>query len=170
MDRPRVAGVAGGVGTTTVAVALHAVDGGVYPGGVPVHVLVCRSTMTSLASAQAALNAAPAGRPPVLAVVGDGAPLTSAMRASLRMTEPHASAVVHVPHVAGMRDLVRPWDVAAQALGVEPPKELRRFVRALEALVDAVTPVVLSTVVDPLLRETGPPEVLAASARWPTAI
>lgn len=149
MERPRVAGVAGGVGTTTLAVALHAIDGDVYPGGVPVHVLVCRSTMTSLASAQAAAaTAAGDGWGTVLAVVGDGGSLTSAMRASLRMVEPHVAGIVHIPHVPGLRDLVRPWDVTADVLDPAtppPPRELRRFADALTQLAAATTTALLSS-------------------------
>ncbi|MGD9530140.1 MAG: hypothetical protein AB7I38_11920 [Dehalococcoidia bacterium] len=141
LGRPRVAGVAGGVGTTTIAVALHAEDGRVWRGDVAVHVLVCRSTMTSLASAQAAAAAAAArGSTAVLAVVGDGGSLTAPMRASLRMVDPYVAGVVHVPYVAGLRDLVRPWDAAADVLATgAPPRELRRFADALAGLADAVT-------------------------------
>lgn len=173
MERPRVAGVAGGVGTTTIAVALHAIDCDVYPGGVPVHVLVCRSTMTSLASAQAAAAAAAAsGWAAALAVVSDGGSLTSPMRASLRMVEPHVAAVVHIPHVPGLRDLVRPWDVTAHVLAAEPPpRELRRFAAAVALLAEATATALLRGggpyPADPTVAE--PPD--RASARpWPLAI
>src|SRR5919206_432434 len=68
---PLVCGVAGGVGTTTIATALHGRDLGVYCGG-PADIVVCRSTSSSVAAAHRVINAVPGA--PVLVVVAD-APL-----------------------------------------------------------------------------------------------
>lgn len=139
MQQPRVAGVAGGVGTSTVAAAVAGMDGAIYRGGQLVHVLVCRSTMASLGAAQRALHAAP--MPPVLAVVADiPRDLGRPARARLWLTEPHAAAVVHLPFVLGWRDLDQPWEAARSWLQDEPPRELRAMATALNRLVDAVTP------------------------------
>ena len=64
-----VAGVAGGVGTTTIARALAGVDRGVFTGR-PVDVLVCRATADSLlrAARAAYLISTQQHRRPVLAV------------------------------------------------------------------------------------------------------
>ena len=57
--RPRIAGVAGGVGATVLARALDGLDRGVFTGR-PVDVLVCRATGDSL---RRAARAAAAGSP-----------------------------------------------------------------------------------------------------------
>ena len=66
---PSVAGVAGGVGTTTIARALAGVDRGVFTGR-PVDVLVCRATADSLlrAARAAYLISTQQHHRPVLAV------------------------------------------------------------------------------------------------------
>jgi len=85
--RLSVAGVAGGVGATTVATAIGAADRGVFLGR-PVDVLVCRATGDSLvrAARAAQLIAAAAGRKPVLAVTAaDGSGPSRPMTARLRL-------------------------------------------------------------------------------------
>jgi len=65
-----VAGVAGGVGTTTLAVAIDAADRGVFAGQ-PVDVLVCRATGDSLIRAGRAsrMVTVATGRRPLVAVL-----------------------------------------------------------------------------------------------------
>ena len=73
MRAPVVAGVGGGVGTTTVAAALRAHDAGrVTAGGWP-DILVCRGTLDSLRRAAAVLETADPEAFPVLAVTLDAA-------------------------------------------------------------------------------------------------
>ena len=149
LEMPIVAGAGGGVGASTVASALGAVDAGLYRAGQPVHVLVCRLTMASIGDAQRAIAAAPTA--PVLAVVADipRAGLTGGMRARLRMTEPLVPATVMLPYVSGWRDLADPWTAAATwQQDPRVPRPMRAFVAAIQRLAAAVTP---------LLRPLAPP-------------
>jgi hypothetical protein len=140
---PRLAGVAGGVGTTTLATAVHGYDRGraVDRG---VEILVCRSTGDSLHAAATVLaGLASAGHPrPVLAVVADQpTPLRAPLRARLRMIEPQASGLVRVPYVTHWRDLTDPLTEAAR-LSEWPadqlPRALRGYGEALARLAEAV--------------------------------
>lgn len=141
--RLAVAGVAGGVGTTTVATALGAADRGVFVGR-PVDVLVCRATGDSLirAGRAAQLVAQVTGRRPVLAVTaadahGPSRPVTT----RLRLLEPHAAAVVVLPYVRRWRELASPLDEVrglAAAHPAELPRRLRRYADALRDLRSAV--------------------------------
>jgi hypothetical protein len=103
MRQPLVAGVAGGVGTTTIAVALRALDWDLYIEGTAVDVLVCRSTVHSLGEAHRSVGHTP--YPPILVVVDDVpdrarlAAFPSAVRARTRMVEPHVAGAVAVPFV-----------------------------------------------------------------------
>jgi hypothetical protein len=162
MQSPLIAGVGGGVGTSILAAALHAQDCGIYRGGRPVHVLVCRSTMSSIGNAQRALAAAP--EPPALAVVEDipGTGLPQAVRARLRMSEPHLSATVVLPFVPGWRDVDDPWAQASRLLFLpEPPRAVREFVRSLRQLLGSVIPRMQSTAPAPVPDR--------AAAAWPAA-
>jgi hypothetical protein len=147
MKLPLIGGVAGGVGTTTLARALQAIDGGIYPGGCPVDVLVARSTMYSLGCAQRAVAATPV--PPLLAVVADAprARLSGRVRARMRMTEPYLAGVVVVPFVDTWADLDDPYRDAERVLApaaAELPKPLRGFAAAIHALVGQIRPRLLA--------------------------
>ena len=141
-DRPWVAGVGGGVGTSTIAAALEAVDAGRYRLGQPVHVLVCRMTEGSLHRAQVALARAPFR--PVLAVVADkpGARLSRTMRSQLLMCEGYRAGVVTVPVVATWRDVRGLSDPRSavtpvsqhRASTTRPPRPERGFVAAMQQL------------------------------------
>ena len=164
LEMPIVAGAGGGVGASTVASALGALDAGLYRAGQPVQVLVCRLTMASIGDAQRAIAAAPAA--PVLAVVADipRAGLTDGMRARLRMSEPLVPATVMLPYVPGWRDLADPWTAAA-TWQQEPrvPRPLRAFVAAIGRLAAAVAPLLRP------LAPPGPPAV-AVLALAPAAV
>lgn len=139
-EPPFIAGVAGGVGTTTVAATLRGRDCGLYRAHKPVHVLVCRSTLYSLGCAQRALQYTPA--PPVLAVVDDvpngGLPTNTANR--LRMTEGYVSAAVRLPFVSDWRDVEAPYREAADLLVAsdEQPRGLRAYADAVRRLVEEI--------------------------------
>jgi hypothetical protein len=148
MDVPLIGGVAGGVGTTTLARALRAIDGGIYPGAAPVDLLVARSTMYSLGCAQRAAAATPAP-PPVLAVVADipRVRLSGQVKARLRMTEPHLAGLVIVPYVETWSELDDPHQEAERVLATvvaELPKPLRGFAAAVHQLVDQLKPRLLA--------------------------
>jgi hypothetical protein len=139
MRPPVVGGAAGGVGTTTLALALRGRDGGL-PGGADV--LVCRATVDSLSRAAAVLERAGSGARPVLAVTLDGARLPRGpVRARLRALEPQASAVVLLPHVRTWRTADDPSAQAATLL-IEPvervPWPLRAFATAVHDVAAAV--------------------------------
>lgn len=142
--RVSVAGVAGGVGTTTVAAALGAADRGVFVGRA-VDVLVCRATGDSLVRAghAAQLVAEASGRRPVLAVTAaDSSGPSRPVTARLRLLEPHTAAVVVLPFVRRWRDLATPLD-EARALRAVPhtdlPRPLRRYAAAAHDLLTALS-------------------------------
>jgi hypothetical protein len=137
--RLSVAGVAGGVGTTTVATAIGAVDRGVFVAR-PSEVLVCRATGDSLVRAgQAARIIAEAtGRRPVLAVTAaDAAGSSRPTAARLRLLGPHVTAVVMLPFVRRWRELAVPLDEVRGLLAVPPaelPRRLRSYAKAAHHL------------------------------------
>ena len=136
---PSVAGVAGGVGTTTIARALAGVDRGVFTGR-PVDVLVCRATADSLVRAARAayLISSQQHRRPVLAVnTADPAGPSRPSVARMRLLEPHTAGVVVLPYVRRWRDLATPLQDVTGLLArpvTELPRPLRRFATAVHAL------------------------------------
>lgn len=141
--RPSVAGVAGGVGATTVATAIGATDCGVFTGRA-VDVLVCRATGDSLVRAARAAQLVIAdghGRPVLAVTAADTAGPSRPMTARLRLLEPHAAAVVVLPHVRRWRELAVPLDEVRSLLTrplTELPRPLRRYAAALRELAQAV--------------------------------
>ena len=143
MRAPVVAGVGGGVGTTTVAVGLRGHDSGRVSGhrpDGPLDILVCRGTLDSVRRAAAVLDEA-GPEPPVLAVTLAGRVPRGPLRARLELLEPDAAALVLLPHVRRWGTLTDPLAEAAQLL-VEPvaqlPRPLRAYAAALRELVAAV--------------------------------
>lgn len=168
---PVVAGVAQGVGTTTLASALHGQDRGRYPAE-PLDVLVCR--VGSLDAAAAVAGA------PVLAVVAD-APTAAAEPALLQQLRSQFGAVVLLPHVARLQEAENPLSVATGLLGLPPglrPAALKPYAEGLLAIVDALLrggSLIRSTPVEhPVRRGAGlvrrPPVRLQAAAPAPRPI
>ncbi len=154
---PRVGGVAGGVGTTTVAALLQATDAGIITAQstTPVQVLVCRSTASSVHAAVTLAARLPLS--PVLVVVADcGDRPPSTVRHRLRMAEPNLAALVLLPWWPSLREADDPatrvrtvaWGEAA------PTRSERSLPGVLDALVAAVTPLVTA----PQARAQAPPE------------
>lgn len=138
-EPPFIAGVAGGVGTTTIAAALRGLDCGLYRANKPVQVLVCRSTLNSLGCAQRALQYTP--DPPVLAVVDDvpNGSLSTNTANRLRMTEGYVADIIRIPFVSEWRDAENPHHHAADLLvSAEQPKGLRAYVVAVQDLVNTI--------------------------------
>ncbi|WP_214368067.1 hypothetical protein [Pseudonocardia sp. H11422] len=138
---PVVAGVAGGVGTTTVAVALRGHDAG-RAVDTRVDVVVCRCTGDSLRRAARVADRFGHGSRPVLAVTADGAvPTRGPLHARLRMIEPQFAAVVVLPRVGRWRELTDPLAEAAGLLA-QPvdglPRPLRSYVTALRRLATSI--------------------------------
>ncbi|MGQ0481188.1 MAG: hypothetical protein ACT4O0_09190 [Pseudonocardia sp.] len=136
---PRIAGVAGGVGTTTLATALRGYDRSTDAGR-GVDVLVCRATGQSLHRAATTVSRLVAnGLPrPVLVVCGDQpGSVRGTPRARLRMIEPQMAALVVLPYVGHWRELTDPLAEAAQLAETaadQLPKQLRAYGDALAAL------------------------------------
>jgi hypothetical protein len=139
---PTIAGVGGGVGTTTLAVALRGRDGGAARADTA-DIVVCRGTLDSLHRAAGVLDRTGPGPRPVLAVTLDGArPPRGPLRALLPLLEPDTSAVVLLPRVPHWRTLADPLPEIATLL-VDPPQRLprplRAYTAALRELAAAVT-------------------------------
>jgi hypothetical protein len=134
--RPVITGVTRGSGTSTLAAALHTIDGGLLEPGTAgaADVVVCRSDELSLREA-ATLACAPSGPRPVLVLAGiaPGIP-TPAVPAGL------FGAVAALPHV-------RRWiagdarSEAAAVLAYPPerlPPDVRGYAAALHRIVSAL--------------------------------
>ena len=136
-----VAGVAGGVGTSTLTRLLHqhlrvpAHDMGVYRvdvyRGQQVDLLVSSNSAASTSQIGQALSAAP--RPPVLVVMNTAVGVIDQSRAHLRMVIPHVSAVFEINHR-------RSWLEMAAAPGEKLPraKDLVAFIEGLPAAISAM--------------------------------
>ncbi len=141
---PVVAGVAGGVGTTTLAVALRAHDAGRAAGAGPAaDILACRATFDSLRRAKAVLErSAPAAGPaPVLAVtLGAARVPRGSLRARLELLDDATSGIVLLPHVDRWATITDPLAEVAELLvdPAPPPRSLRAYVDALRELAAAV--------------------------------
>jgi hypothetical protein len=164
---PVVAGVGGGVGTTTVAVALRGHDAG-GESAVAADILTCRGTVASLRRAAAVLEHTGPEPRPVLAVTLDGVrSARGVLRAQLHLLEPGAGAVVLLPHVGRWRTLADPLTEVASLL-VEPldrlPRPLRAYAAALRELAGAVATSgrLHAAPARPIGRPAGP-----AAPRWP---
>lgn len=134
-----MAGVGGGVGTTTVARALAATDCGIYRDGA-VDVVVCRDTVVSIGAAHRVVAHAP-GRPVLAVVASTPARMPKPAVARLDMVRPHVAAAVLVPFVLHWRALVHPWSQAADLLrhsDEQTPKSLRPIRGAFQRIHTAV--------------------------------
>jgi hypothetical protein len=137
---PTVAGVGGGVATTTLAVALHGRDAGRAHEGADI--LACRGRPDSLRRAAAVLERTGPGPRPVLAVTLDGARAPRGpVRVRLDQLATVVSAVVLLPDVGRWRSIVDPLPEVATLL-VAPmedlPRPLRTYAAALGELAAAV--------------------------------
>ncbi|MFP5022631.1 hypothetical protein [Pseudonocardia phyllosphaerae] len=134
---PVVGGLAGGVGTTTVARALRARDAGVVAGhDLLPDVVLCRDTTSGLALAARALPRPGPGAPVLALHPGtddpDGVDATAA--------GPGWAAVVALPAVPGWARATDPWSDAADVLGrTDPPAALRRYAEALGRIAALLT-------------------------------
>ncbi|HZZ49613.1 MAG TPA: hypothetical protein VFE65_22220 [Pseudonocardia sp.] len=143
---PRVVGVGGGVGTTTLATALRGRDRGRAPDQ-GVDVLVCRATGDSLhAAAGAVAWLASAGRPrPALAVTSDSPiPVRGMLRARLHQMHPWFVGLVVLPYVTTWRELADPLPSVAR-LAAYPVQELPRQLKAYATALERLTEVLLSS-------------------------
>jgi hypothetical protein len=169
--RPVITGVTRGSGTSTLAAALHTIDGGLLAPGAAgaADVLVCRSDEQSLRQATA-LACAPSGPRPVLVLAGIAPGIPTPPVPAGRF-----GAVVALPHVR--RWLVSPAGTlagdargeAAAVLAYPPerlPPDVRGYAAALHRIVSAlvgsgqlqraVPPLVSRPVIAALWRGRGP--------------
>jgi hypothetical protein len=149
---PAVVGVAGGVGTSTVAAALGGRDLGVFTGR-PAEVVVCRATVASvlLAGRVAAL----CSRPVVAVTAVDAGKLSAALRSRLALLEPHTAAIVALPWVPSWHDLVDPLQELRGQL-TRPVGELPRPVAGYLTVLAAIH-AALRTVASSELRSPAVP-------------
>lgn len=140
-------GAHGGTGTTTLATwlqpaldlgAMRASPGPACPASIAARralVITCRNTAWSSARATIAVAAVTrqGGHVAVLAVVSDGWPEPERATARFGLLEPHVSAVVRVPFVAGLRPADDPPTVTL------PGKALRALAEIL-AVTDRTLP------------------------------
>jgi 2-polyprenyl-6-methoxyphenol hydroxylase-like FAD-dependent oxidoreductase len=123
---PVVVGLGSGVGASTVAAALHALDGTDRDGSADV--VVCADGGASLLRAEALVTAG-SGPRPVLGIVQDrDAPGPARVR--LRALESRFGTVVLLPHVERWRDLTHPPEEATALLGQQAehlPRPLRSY-------------------------------------------
>lgn len=127
---PIVAGVSGGVGTTTLALALHGTDAGTTTADADI--LVCRSTAESIDRATRIADLAEPGRYPVLVVTLAGAERRPPPRVA--ELEEVWAAVVAAPHVGRWSGIVDPYREAAGLLGnprEQLPRPVRRYLDAV---------------------------------------
>lgn len=146
VNPPRVVGVGGGVGTTTLATALRGHDGG-RTVDQRVDVLVCRATGDSLhAAAGAVAWLANGGRPrPALAVTSDSpVPLRGTPRTRLHHLHPWFAGLVVLPHVTYWREFADPLSHVAR-LAACPIEELPRPLRGYATALDRLSEVLLSS-------------------------
>lgn len=163
-----MAGVAGGVGTTSVAAALGAADGGVFRMGYPVDVLVCRDTVVSLGSAHRLVNAA-VGKPLLVIVASTPQATPRAATARIEFVRPHVHSVHTVPFVGRWREVTDPW---SQAGGVarfpdQVPKWLRAFSQQIHEIHQPLVERLRASPADP--RVPADARVPAAPSELPTA-
>jgi hypothetical protein len=150
---PVIAGLTAGAGTSTLAAALHARDGGLlgHRAAGEADVVVCGSSEASLREA-GALACAPSGPRPVLAVV-HAVPDASDVAGLVRRVRPRYGAVVVLPHVARWHGLAVPRDEAAAVLALPSDhltSPVRVYAAALRTLVGALAG-------SGLLERTAPP-------------
>ncbi|MFC5995649.1 hypothetical protein ACFQE5_15645 [Pseudonocardia hispaniensis] len=139
---PVVAGVAGGVGTTTLAVALHGLDAGRTVGPL-VDVLVCRCSADSLhRAARFADRFGGPGPRPVLAVTAEGSvPAKGPLQAAMQTLQSRFSGLVVLPRIAHWRELADPLAEVSGMLAQPPeslPRPLRGYTTALRELAQLV--------------------------------
>lgn len=167
--RPTIAGVAGGVGTTTVATAIGGIDNGVFTGE-PVDILVCRATGDSLIRAGKAAQLVTADRRPRPLLVVTAADVSGPCRpvtSRLRLLEPHTRALLVVPYVRRWKELSVPLDEVTGLLDrplTDLPRVLRPYAAAMRQLcASVIQPAAIPTATPPprpsaaLVRERNGP-------------
>lgn len=140
---PRVGGIAGGVGTTTVAHLMNGNDVGAIDanGSQPVEVLVTRATAVAVSWAIQTAQAMPVR--PVLVVVACSADRwPTVVEQRLKMAETNLSTpVLRLRWCTQLAASDNPWDLLADAVAAEDRKKYRWSNQAREfqsQLIDAV--------------------------------
>jgi hypothetical protein len=149
--RPVIVGLSRGIGTSTLAAALHATDGALLRPGTAgeADVLLCPADAVSLRNA-AALACAPSGPRPVLVIAGTPGPPAAPPRAVHGFT-----AGLALPHLARWAGRADARGAAGAVLAFPPealPGDVASYAAALRDLVEALT-------ASGVLRRTAPPPV-----------
>lgn len=151
--RPRVGGVAGGVGTSIIAALIGGDDLGVITAGQAVDVLVCRSVSSQLSMATRIAAAAPVA--PVVVINADcpNRP-PHQVRERARMLDPNVAALLWLAWIEPARCMGDPpADLRAAALATEPAPWSQPVRQLRHDLIRAVSDLVTSNPV------TSDPEV-----------
>ncbi|ASR39943.1 hypothetical protein BAY61_32185 (plasmid) [Prauserella marina] len=136
--QPVVAGVDGGVGARTLALALG-VTAPPAERYTPCDVLVCRGTVHSLALAEWHVDAVTRSgnhQPVILAVQTDAEGIPRNARAKLTMLEPHLHGIVRMPWVSRWREVADPYTEAGQLLRRDPAAVPKHLIKYHAAVVD----------------------------------
>ncbi|RZT83762.1 hypothetical protein EV383_0580 [Pseudonocardia sediminis] len=141
---PTVGGLAGGVGTSTVAHALRGRDLGPVGGAARLpDVVVCRASVSGLERAARIAPATPGAGHPVLAVTTDGADTSEGPLADrLRDGAAGWAALVLLPRVLHWPLVGDPLAEATSLLTLpadDLPEPVRDYARALTRIVEALT-------------------------------
>lgn len=141
---PSVGGLAGGVGTSTVARALRGRDLGPVGGTVRLpDVVVCRASVAGLECATRVAPATPGPGRPVLAITTDGPESADGPLAGrLREAADGWSTLVLLPHVARWSLVDDPLAEATSVLtlpAADLPDPVQEYARALARIVEALT-------------------------------
>ncbi|NKR28849.1 hypothetical protein GS966_27775 [Rhodococcus hoagii] len=143
--QPVVGGVDGGVGTTTVAAMIDALDAGrIAPDGTEiVDILVARATAASVKAAIFTAAAMPVR--PVLVVVAHSSDRWSPpVEQRLKMVEPNLPAVVRMGWISYLAACDNPWSALVEGIYAQYPSKWAEGARRVrEQIVSAVTPLVM---------------------------
>lgn len=139
LRRPRIGGVAGGCGTSTVAELVGAQDVGVVTAGVSVDVLVCRSVSWQLKLVQTLVDQAPTA--PILVINADAPTRPPAqVRDRARLVEPNVPALLWLPWLDPLRSMSDPAAQLRDSAVADSPEKWVLGARSVRhELIDALT-------------------------------
>lgn len=153
--RPKIGGVAGGVGTSVVAALIGGEDIGVVSAGDAVDVLVCRSVSSQVALATRLAAAAPVA--PVVVINADcGNRPPHQVRERARMLEPNVPSLLRLPWIEQARSMGDPPAGLRAAAIADTPDPWARDLRQFRGqLITEVTALVLAS---PPPESSSPPD------------
>lgn len=165
---PMVVGLGAAAGTSTLAAALHARDGGTptWRTACGADVVVCRAAPASLRNAAELVCVTPGPRPLLAVTLPAAVPDQHATAAALRALQPRFGAVVVLPHVDCWHDLADPLDEAPAVLA-QPAEHLTG---SLHSYASALRTLVTALVASGLLTRPVPPLLTRATTARPQVV